>query len=222
MKKGKQTIPKIIHQIWIGKRKPPYQWIDTFKVDLIKRYPEYKYYLWTEKNIKHLKLINKKHYLYEKTPHGRADILRYEILYQYGGIYIDADSKWFNKDLTPLIEKTNNNGIFIGKERTSCQECLANGVIGCSKNNPIMYYLIIVLDKVMPVCAGGHPHKTTGPYFCDQLLKNFDITVFPSEYFYPVYWLDWDAAKTQKPENFKNSYMGQYGYTTNKLDRKIL
>lgn len=36
-------IPKIIHQIWIGTNPQPIQWTNTFKIDYIKKYPEYIY-----------------------------------------------------------------------------------------------------------------------------------------------------------------------------------
>lgn len=36
-------IPKIIHQIWIGPKPEPIKWTNTFKIDYIKMYPEYKY-----------------------------------------------------------------------------------------------------------------------------------------------------------------------------------
>jgi mannosyltransferase OCH1-like enzyme len=39
-----------------------------------------------------MNMINKSFYDNEKTYNGKSDILRYEILYQYGGTYVDADS----------------------------------------------------------------------------------------------------------------------------------
>jgi hypothetical protein len=36
-------IPKIIHQIWVGPKKKPDIWIDTFKKDYINDNPEWDY-----------------------------------------------------------------------------------------------------------------------------------------------------------------------------------
>ena len=83
----------LIHQIWIGKYAPP-----TFWMHSVRRFSEqygHTYVFWNEDAIGNLKLENRKHYelLYkEKRFAGASDILRYEILYQYGGIYIDADT----------------------------------------------------------------------------------------------------------------------------------
>ena len=105
------NIPKIIHQIWLGPRTRPQFWMDTWKIDYLNNYPDWEYRLWTEKEVKELTLVNKKFYnrlaknnkRYDKFA-GMADILRYEILYQFGGVFIDADSIWMNnKNLDDLL-----------------------------------------------------------------------------------------------------------------------
>ena len=81
-----QKIPKIIHQIWIGPKKLPYKWINSFRKDFMNKYPGWKYYLWRDRDVKNFNLQNRLQYNSEKTYHGKSDILRYEILYNYGGI----------------------------------------------------------------------------------------------------------------------------------------
>ena len=46
--------------------------------------------LWTDDNISSVIMKNKKIYGCESN-NGKSDIFRYEILSQYGGIYLDAD-----------------------------------------------------------------------------------------------------------------------------------
>ncbi len=111
-------IPKIIHQIWIGPRKKPDLWMDTWNIKYIQKYPDFEYVLWDNNNInqvlaKYPKIS--KVFWTEKHWHGRADILRMLILYEHGGIYIDADSVWINdKNLEELINITNDSGVFAG------------------------------------------------------------------------------------------------------------
>jgi mannosyltransferase OCH1-like enzyme len=217
-KNNPQKIPKIIHQIWIGNKDPPYNWINTFKFDFIKKYPEYKYKLWREKDIENFNLVNKNLYNNEKELCGKADILRYEILYNYGGIYIDADSVFIDNDFdfNNLMKKVNNSGFFIAEE-TKNGKGLANGVIGCSKNNPIMKLTIDILSK--QDCKNAAVFKKFGPFLMDQiLLSGLNITIFPSKYFYPEYW---HGIKKSKPSDFKDSCFYQYGYSTNNLKDKI-
>ena len=81
-------IPKIIHQIWLGDQ-------SQRPINLMKTWedmnPGWVYKLWTDDNLP--KLICQEQFDKMKGLHGKADILRYELLYKYGGFYIDADSE---------------------------------------------------------------------------------------------------------------------------------
>ena len=82
-------IPHIVHQIWLGPKPLPKhsrKW-----QDLCNKYG-YKYKLWRDNDVG--KLINQKYYNEMKNKNcypGMADILRYEVVYNDGGIYIDFD-----------------------------------------------------------------------------------------------------------------------------------
>jgi inositol phosphorylceramide mannosyltransferase catalytic subunit len=227
LKSNPQKIPKIIHQVWIGSKKVPWKWINSFKEDFIKKHPEWKYYLWTDKEVAKLNLVNKTHYDNEKGYNGKADILRYELLYKFGGIYIDADSYWLGLDLGDLIKQTNYTGFFAAIEnKEKCNKCLANGVMGSSVNNPIAKYLVDIMNKqynthIRDYAVVG-PWLTVGPYYIDQILYKFNITVFPDYYFYPIYWASKNKSSQiipieEQKKLYPNSYMTQYGYSTNNL-----
>ena len=220
------NIPKIIHQIWIGPNKKPDIWMNTWSVDYINKYKNYEYVLWNDENSKNI--LNKypkikEMFNSEKEYCGKADMLRYLILYEYGGIYIDADSVWVNdKDLTELINKTNKGDIFCGIEPGS--NWITNGVIGCTKNNEIMKLVINKLN-------GFHLFYTklrrrigisriTGPLFFKFIQDK--VTVLPSNYLYPIHWGGINDVDLHKKMIISNeSYMFQYGYTTNNLESKI-
>jgi len=79
-------IPKIIHQIWLGDQsKRPSSLIDTWK----EINPDWEHILWTEENLPNLR--NQEQFDSMKEWAGKADILRYELLHDYGGFFIDAD-----------------------------------------------------------------------------------------------------------------------------------
>ena len=90
-------IPKIIHQIWLGPNIRPDIWMNSWKIDYCKQYPDWEYKLWTEKEINEFGLKNKAQYEFEKFYNGKSDIARYEILNKYGGLFIDADSLWIKE-----------------------------------------------------------------------------------------------------------------------------
>ena len=70
-------------------------------------------------------------------------------------------------------------------------------------------------------CNQHSPYRTTGPYLVDQILYDFDVTIFPYYYFYPIYWVDKKSCNMsieEQKKKFPNSYMTQFGYTTNSLN----
>jgi hypothetical protein len=83
------VIPRIIHQIWIGPDRLPEghrAWIETWK----EHHPEWEHRLWTEDDLPddpiRPEVLNRL-----RSPVERADILRLEILYRQGGVYVDTD-----------------------------------------------------------------------------------------------------------------------------------
>jgi mannosyltransferase OCH1-like enzyme len=216
-----KKIPKIIHQIWIGPNKCPDVWLDTWRNDYVKKYPDWEYILWIDEDIDKLNMINRDLYNMETSYAGKADIARYEILYQYGGVYIDADSIHINdKKLDNLIENTNENGIFCAKEKEN--DYLANSVIGATPYNSLIYLVIARLREVYMdrrIKQKYRPFEVTGPLLITEVLSDKNITLYPSYYFYPLQWdRNYMGMSKQNIElMFPDSYMFQYGYTTNNL-----
>jgi mannosyltransferase OCH1-like enzyme len=93
-------VPKLIHIIWIGERAFPYR--DNFRT-WKKHNPDYRVRLWTDKNLPALHNQWVYDALADQPPAVRADLLRLEILAQYGGVYTDADS-WCTQPIGPLID----------------------------------------------------------------------------------------------------------------------
>ena len=95
-------IPKIIHQIWIGNLEPPVSLMDSWK----NKHPDFKYILWDEEKIRDEKFSSQVKIDEIEEYCGKADIIRYEILNRYGGVYIDADSYCIEKLGNFLLEKS--------------------------------------------------------------------------------------------------------------------
>ncbi len=88
-----ESIPKVIHQIWLGPKPIPQQfleWSDTWR----QHHPEWEYKLWREADIADLVPEMKMPELFELkgvNPGVSSDVLRYEIMRQCGGMYVDFD-----------------------------------------------------------------------------------------------------------------------------------
>jgi hypothetical protein len=83
------VIPRIIHHIWIGPDPLPEEhrpWIESWK----RHHPSWEHRLWTEENLPE-DPIRPEVLERLRAPVERADILRLEILYRHGGVYVDTD-----------------------------------------------------------------------------------------------------------------------------------
>ena len=83
-------IPKKIHLIWLGPKTPPIVFKDCL-ASLKKNLPDWEFKLWTDADVPSLDLYNQKYFDEETNYAAKSDILRYEILYRFGGVYIDVD-----------------------------------------------------------------------------------------------------------------------------------
>jgi hypothetical protein len=84
------VIPKIIHQLWIGDKPAPNNLMNTWK----EKNPEFEYIYWNEEEFKKRNIKFKCQDKIDEIEEicGKVDIMRWELLYKYGGIFIDADS----------------------------------------------------------------------------------------------------------------------------------
>ena len=98
------SVPKIIHQIWIGPKQPPINLMNTWK----EKHPDFEYIFWNETEFEHRGMIFECQDKIDEmeTYCGKTDIMRWEILYKYGGIYIDADSFCIEKLDDEIIKKS--------------------------------------------------------------------------------------------------------------------
>src|SRR5262249_19779423 len=85
---GPARIPRPIHQAWIGTQPPSVAWLRSWS----EQHSGWEYRLWTEQNIP-WPLRNQAQFDASPQYCGKSDILRYELLLRFGGIYVDADMR---------------------------------------------------------------------------------------------------------------------------------
>jgi len=176
-------IPKIIHFIWIGNNKIPSEYINYIK-SWIKNHPDYKFYFWNDSNIP--KLINQKYYDEAKFPAQKADILRYELLYFFGGIYVDSDFLCI-KNIDKLIYKNNIDGFSAYESK----EYIAIGILGFKNYDNILFNIIKRIPYNINNNINNNSNKTipelTGPIFFTEMWNKYKKNThcaFQQKYFY--------------------------------------
>lgn len=182
-------IPKIIHQIWIGPKKMPEKYMDTWK----DKNPDWTYMRWTDETIKEYYpngFKNQKQIDEIGEWAGKADIMRYEILHDFGGFYADADSICTNTLDDHFIE----HDCFAGFENEQARgNLVANGYIGSSKECKLMKKLIEKIGKKTAVSfekTGLMAWQTVGPLFFTETILSlqYPISVYPSFVFIPEHY----------------------------------
>ncbi len=178
-------IPKIIHQIWLGGPLPEKykHWIDSWK----KHHPTWEYKLWTDDDVKKLNLYNQE--LYDNlTNFGpKVDILRYEILYQFGGLYVDTDFECFKSHDILHHCYSFYAGIEDGKAIA-----LGNALLASAPGHPILEQLVKNVnfkveneDNMWATVAGTGPGYITQIFAACWGSSDSRVMVLPHSYFYP-------------------------------------
>lgn len=196
-------VPKIIHQLWIGDRSPPIELMNTWKDKHINKGFEYIY--WNEEEfIKRgfKSSLNTRINSIEEI-NGKADILRWEILYKYGGVFIDADS-YCIEDISSLV---NNSYGFISYENEQIRgsnwsdkypdvlsykyPLLSTGTMAFPAKHSLPEFAIkwIKYNEISQNKTGKEAWRTVGPglltklYWCLGFQSKIDL--YPSYYFLP-------------------------------------
>lgn len=183
---GTNKIPKKIHQIWLGGNLPE-KYINLCKSWEV-NHPDWEYKLWTDNDISEFNIDIEK-FNKIKNLGVKSDLLRYHIMYKYGGIYVDTDFLCL-KPFDSLLKydffgcggvtDTNNNPL------------LFNGLFGSIKENKIIEDCInFINEDIYTVTNYEIMLKLTGPYHLTEMVfKNIDkesnVIMLPLTFCYPL------------------------------------
>ena len=177
-------IPKIIHLIWLGGKKPDKFNITLEKIKEINN--DYEIKEWNDNNID-FELIQKDFFNKTENLGSKSDILRFELLNKYGGIYMDYDFIQIKK-----FDELLNYDFFIG---SGSENETWNSIVGSISNHKICKDFIDGLSNTTPVLKdenkdeiGMVMHKT-GPYYIHKIYNDNNtlpnIKHLSKNYFFP-------------------------------------
>lgn len=181
---GAETmIPKIFHFIWVGdESKRPDNCIDTWRA----AHPDWQFRLWGNADLDGRDWINARHIADMRTRefNGVADMMRWEILHQHGGVVFDADSICAR----PLDDALLDCEAFACWESEVARPGLiAAGYFGCGAGNPFVKQIIEDI-AASPSVVQEMAWKTVGPQRLTDCYRKFRYTslrIYPSHYFIP-------------------------------------
>lgn len=181
------SIPKIIHQIWIGPNKLPER-CKPLLSEMKEMHPDWEHKLWTNKEVfegefkddpflvKWKDKINTKYLL---QPAFIADRVRLLILAKYGGVYVDIDAKPIKSFNTVLDKLPSRCTFFAGlRPNTDYGVMIDVTVLGSAINSRIV-------NKVVPSWY-SYDHPLTGFHISIEIAKyiDTDVTLLNNDFFY--------------------------------------
>jgi len=241
------SIPKRVHQIWIGKDPRPDEWMESIKEFCSAN--DYEYKLWNEDSIDQLKFDEfpglKDVYNSTERLSGKCNILRLLILYYYGGIYIDADCVLLHSEkFSQFLEKNGDNTFFAWEKLSEehfkkfskntlensdmykRKKIIANSIIGCKSHDKFIELLMVYMPKYFWENYGKGTWRESGPGYVANvydLYKNQldNVHIYSMNTFYSKGWVG-SVTKNQHLDYTKSKgIFFQYGYSTNNF-AKIL
>ncbi|MBF5059034.1 glycosyltransferase family 32 protein [Candidatus Neptunochlamydia vexilliferae] len=212
LKTDQIKIPKVIHFIWLGPNPFPKESLDNVK-SWVEHHPDWTFKFWTDRRraLPHrkmeLKFISdfkfqklKTHFEASDNYAEKSDLMRYELLYQEGGLYVDHDVKCFN----PFDSFNESFDLYCGIETPhepiiSSSVSVCNNVIGSRPGHPVLKRCIDLIESRWDTYSLAYPgndkesiiyrvaHRTFAPF--DMAVRelggkgeNKDIA-FPAAYF---------------------------------------
>ena len=233
MVKNNNEIPKIIHYCWFGENPLPelaQKCIASWK----KYLPDYEIKEWNEENYDVRKIPYTAQAYDSKKYAFVSDYARFDILYQYGGLYFDTDVEVI-KPLDEILKR----GAFAGVESAGA---LAAGLGLASPAASPIYKEILdsyknssfirndgSMDLTTVVTRVSDIFKKHGFTDKNEIQKVDGITVYPSDYFcpkdyvsgninitqntYTVHWYDgsWLSPLDLEMQNYIKKTLSKYG-----------
>lgn len=197
------SIPPIVHLIWLGSEVPLKEAtaFNSWKT----HHPHWDIKIWTDKELAVFEWSSAKvqqAYNEAVTWAEKADILRLELLYRFGGIYSDADVVCTNSFHDLIVQDIGFFSAFelnyIGKHYGE-PFFIGTAVMGSAKHGHVVKYCLDNLRTAAEAPEVGII-KRTGPGLisraCQSVLKNKkeNILILPCSYLYPLPWKQRDVT----------------------------
>jgi mannosyltransferase OCH1-like enzyme len=199
----KGGIPKVIHQIWVGGKIPALQGLYS---NTWKDMKGYNYRLWGNRDLTKKNFPITWEYIQKALEIGRtkygnvkrkyaqvADLMRLEILYRYGGVYVDSAMESL-KNLDGLIDKKSYSFLVANEDPCgwNCRgkggkKYISNGFFASSPKHPILKKLLSEKNLNSINLESIHANVETGPYYFGKIIrKSAGAKMLPTTAIYPA------------------------------------
>ena len=174
-----ECIPRLLHMIWVGGAAPEYFWENAFKWRVLM--PHWTVRLWTDADLATVPEPVRDAVNSSNCGAQKADILRYWIVYEHGGVYADADIVP-HRSLDPIIA--------LGTRVVVCHDlAITWGYVACAffaaaPKEPL--FERASLQSLSVTYNTPDVHMTTGPRLFGECLEAVEgkYTLLPVDMLY--------------------------------------
>lgn len=201
-------VPKKFHRIWIGPMDMPQDYVQYGR-ELLELHPDWTLTEWGEQNIEPTQigdrwwgrplptLRNQQHYQslvdhpnpsgvqnmpgWQETAVQQADIASYELVWRFGGVYLNCDIKPV-KNFEPILDGVSAAAVY----ETDYWVC--NCLLVGTPNNEFWNAVIEELPHRIDRMPGGFLQEQTGPHLLTDIhhKRPGELVVYPIESFNPI------------------------------------
>lgn len=203
-----QLIPQIMHHIWIGDPMPLHLQANCLAwVDML---PGWDFKLWTEQQIDELPLQNRS--LYDQADkivprdaveQFRADIVRYELLAFFGGVYVDVDTRPL-QHIGPALA---GHKEFAARED---RNWVGNTYLAAVPDHPLMHEIVAAMPGNVQRNRGKRPNKLSGPQYITPIWNRRHGHIAPRHQWFPYSYID--VKRGTVPETFASDVYAVHGW----------
>lgn len=189
-KKREVRIPRTIHQIWLGSPVPEHlkKWMESWT-----KCKGWKYKLWTDEEIKDFPIYNRRIFDLRRNYAEQANVLRYEILFREGGLYVDTDFECLNPEFFEYLHQTLD--FYAGTASITYPYnylVTGNALIGSKPGHKLLKSVIEGMEENYSKTAHLINPERSGPLYFSRNILQFirnnpkeKIVLFPCSYFFP-------------------------------------
>jgi mannosyltransferase OCH1-like enzyme len=153
-------MPRLFHQVWLGENPIPEEYV-AYRQSWLRHHPDWELRLWTEETLPDsLRRPEAAERL--RVPAERSDILRLEVVWRYGGVYLDTDLEC----LGPIGELIGEAPFFTAVTGSDTADSYLFGAVA---RHPILDH---ALNQIRPQTSYGFKKTKTGPSFLDSVLAD--------------------------------------------------
>jgi Glycosyltransferase sugar-binding region containing DXD motif len=188
----RMLIPRTIHRVWLGETPMPSAH-ERFGESFAANHPRWRMRLWRDADLASLGISDSDRRR-ARSASELSNLVRYEVLHRFGGIYVDTDVESL-RPLAPLLR---------GVEAFAALEApgrAGTAILGAVPRHPTFGRAARLTRQTLGV--GPHSADANGPRLLSLILEqDSGVSIFGAQHFYPY---RWDELE-QREESFPDAY----------------